>query len=156
MHVGVSVHIGKKQNKTPPLHSLRLERFLSEERNQGCPEIENVAENWDRVAHNTIMWRMLSHIRTQKTCRALPQGLFEGHTNSPCWETNVVSLFAGSLCWRHDLLGLWVPYSHRCLATSATTPAPCPLPQSPSCLRVTFRLNFLYSPVALCFLQNLL
>lgn len=86
------------------------------------------------------MWRMLSHIRTQRTCRALPQGLFEGHTNSPCWEKNLVSLFAGSLCWRHDSLGLWVPYSHCCLATSATTL--WPLTQSPSCLGVTFRLNF--------------
>ena len=85
-----------------------------------------------------VIWRMLSHIRTQKTLRALPCELFESHTNSPCWEKNLVSLFVGSLCWGYTSLGLRVPYSHCCLAISPTHPltaAPEPL-----LLGVTFRL----------------
>lgn len=143
--------LGEKQNKTKPHHFLAWGLIW----NQGCPEIENVAENWDQVAHNTVIWRMLSHIRTQKTLRALPCELLESHTNSPCWETNSVSLFVGSLCWGYSLLGLWVPYSHCCLAISPTYPltsAPEPL-----LLGMTSDLFFfLYSPLSLCFPQNLL
>lgn len=48
--IGVSVRVGKKQNK--PHHFLV---GASSEGNQGCPEIETVAENGARVAHNTVM-----------------------------------------------------------------------------------------------------
>lgn len=51
----MTVHVGKKQNKTPPLSSLGPLLSLSAERNQGCPEIENVAEDRDQIAHSTVV-----------------------------------------------------------------------------------------------------
>ena len=83
----VSVHVGKKQNKTPPLSSLGPLLNLSAERNQGCPEIENVAENWDQIAHSRVRWRMLSHIRTQECAGPCPAGCLKVTPTRPCWET---------------------------------------------------------------------
>lgn len=86
----VSVHVGKNKTKPHCFSSLGLLLNLSTERNQGCPEIDsNVAENWDQIVHSRVMWRMLSHIRTQEMQESLPSaGCSEGHTDSkPCWET---------------------------------------------------------------------
>lgn len=49
-----------------------------------------------------------------------PAGCLKVTLTLPCWETNSVSLFVGSLYWGYNSLGIWVSYSHCCLAIFIT------------------------------------
>lgn len=65
---------------------------------------------------------MLSHIRTQEMRRALPCGLFEGHTDSALLGNELSVCVCGFSTLRARFAGLCLPYSYSCLTASAPEP----------------------------------
>lgn len=132
MPISVSVHVGKRQNKTPPLSSLGpLEREIRD-----APKLRM----WQRTEAELLKTQLCdrcSVISGPRRCTEPgPAGCLKVTPTLPCWETSPVCLFAGSL-----YRGLWVSRSHCCPAVPLThhlTPAREPLLGG-----ATFKLNFL-------------
>ena len=135
----MSVHVGKKQNKTPPLSSLGpLEREIRD-----APKLRM----WPRTEAELLKTWLCDGCSVisgpRRRTEPCPAGCLKVTATLPCWETDSVSLFVGSLC-----RGLWVPRSHCCPAVSLThrlTPAPEPL-----LVGTTFKRNFFVSSFFVC------
>lgn len=125
----VSVHVGKKQNKTPPLSSLGLFWVSLQREIRDAPKLRM----WQRTETKLLTAGLCdgcSVISGPRRCaEPCPAGCLKVTPTRPCWETNSVCLFAGSLCWGHGSLGLCLPCCYSCPIVS--TPSLWPLPQSP-------------------------